>query len=168
MKSAEARLGKRSRGVLHLFAIGLFKKVVLADSLSLFVRLALIRSPSSVFEAWVATLSYTFQLYFDFPATPTWDWAPRACLTLSCRRTFYHLQVPQHSGILATLAYYSIPRLMSYLYIPLGVHGTGCAHPSATCALTFLLAGSGWSGWTFVVWGDLPRHCHSRAPAFFP
>ncbi len=53
-----------------IFAVGLFKKVIVADSLASYA--------SSVFDgvsngampsgavAWLATLAYTFQIYFDF------------------------------------------------------------------------------------------------------
>ena len=50
-----------------LFAIGLFKKVIIADELSKTVKLGFDSAPSlNMVEAWVASLSYTFQLYFDF------------------------------------------------------------------------------------------------------
>jgi alginate O-acetyltransferase complex protein AlgI len=48
-----------SRG-LYLFVIGLFKKVVVADSLALFVGLGFDSTgPITLFEAWIATLCYT-------------------------------------------------------------------------------------------------------------
>ena len=53
-----------------IFALGLFKKVVIADNLSTFsdpIFLANAEGGSLVFiEAWIGILSYTFQLYFDF------------------------------------------------------------------------------------------------------
>ena len=51
---------------LFIFSMGLFKKVVLADT---FAAWAAINSQSAVLsfaEAWVTSLSFTFQLYFDF------------------------------------------------------------------------------------------------------
>jgi alginate O-acetyltransferase complex protein AlgI len=61
-----ARLDLAARG-LYIFAIGLAKKVVLADSFS---RVADAGFGSalhfSTLEAWIFSLSYTFQIYFDF------------------------------------------------------------------------------------------------------
>jgi D-alanyl-lipoteichoic acid acyltransferase DltB (MBOAT superfamily) len=52
---------------LFLFFIGLFKKVILADDLSATSKLGFQMAQSlNFFEAWVTSLSYTFQLYFDF------------------------------------------------------------------------------------------------------
>ena len=53
-----------------IFVLGLFKKVVIADTLSDFsdpIFLANAEGNKLVFiEAWIGILSYTFQLYFDF------------------------------------------------------------------------------------------------------
>jgi len=50
-----------------LFFIGLFKKVIIADELSKTVKAGFDTSTSlNMVEAWTASLSYTFQLYFDF------------------------------------------------------------------------------------------------------
>jgi alginate O-acetyltransferase complex protein AlgI len=54
---------------LTVFAIGLFKKVILADSISTFADRAFspLQSASlSLVEAWAGALAYTFQIYFDF------------------------------------------------------------------------------------------------------
>ncbi|MEZ5481324.1 MAG: MBOAT family O-acyltransferase [Porticoccaceae bacterium] len=54
---------------ISIFSIGLFKKTVLADSLSAYVG-PVYDSPAAgqldFFTAWGSTLAYTFQLYFDF------------------------------------------------------------------------------------------------------
>ena len=55
-----------SKGLI-MFSIGLFKKVVIADSLIEWVSLAFARPGElSFFEAWFGALAYTFQLYYDF------------------------------------------------------------------------------------------------------
>jgi D-alanyl-lipoteichoic acid acyltransferase DltB (MBOAT superfamily) len=52
---------------LFLFFIGLFKKVIIADELSKTVKAGFDGATSlNMVEAWVTSLSYTFQLYFDF------------------------------------------------------------------------------------------------------
>ncbi len=52
------------------FAVGLFKKVVLADNLALYVNpyFSSVESgiPLNFFDAWVGAIGYAFQIYFDF------------------------------------------------------------------------------------------------------
>lgn len=52
---------------MYLFALGLFKKVIIADTFGKAVALGFgdIEALSSM-EAWIVSLSYTFQIYFDF------------------------------------------------------------------------------------------------------
>ncbi len=55
---------------ITIFALGLFKKVVLADGVSVYSTPVFDAAESGViltfFEAWAGALAYTFQLYFDF------------------------------------------------------------------------------------------------------
>ena len=52
---------------IFIFSIGLFKKVVIADTLSNLVNLGYSQVETlTLVEAWATSLSYTFQLYFDF------------------------------------------------------------------------------------------------------
>jgi D-alanyl-lipoteichoic acid acyltransferase DltB (MBOAT superfamily) len=52
---------------LFLFFLGLFKKVIIADELSKSVKVGFDTAASlNMVEAWVVSLSYTLQLYFDF------------------------------------------------------------------------------------------------------
>lgn len=52
---------------LFIFSIGLFKKVIIADSLSIMANNGFTSSAFlNTAEAWITSLSYTLQLYFDF------------------------------------------------------------------------------------------------------
>jgi len=52
---------------IFIFSMGLFKKVVIADSFSLWATNGFDKAQTLTFiEAWATSLSYTFQLYFDF------------------------------------------------------------------------------------------------------
>jgi len=52
---------------LFIFSIGLFKKVVIADTFALWATQGFdVAEKLSLLEAWATSLSYTFQLYFDF------------------------------------------------------------------------------------------------------
>ena len=52
---------------LFLFSVGLFKKVAIADNLAIWANNGFDTAQTLYFfEAWVTSLSYTFQIYFDF------------------------------------------------------------------------------------------------------
>ena len=52
---------------LFIFSIGLFKKVVIADTFDVFATQGFdVTTTLNLFEAWATSISYTFQLYFDF------------------------------------------------------------------------------------------------------
>ncbi|WP_207641555.1 MBOAT family O-acyltransferase [Syntrophomonas palmitatica] len=54
---------------LFLFSLGLFKKVVIADAFAVWANTGFDQMTSlSLVEGWITSLSYTFQLYFDFSA----------------------------------------------------------------------------------------------------
>lgn len=55
-----------SKGI-YVFCIGLFKKVIIADSFSFYVNESFLNLDTlHFFSAWGTSLSYTMQLYFDF------------------------------------------------------------------------------------------------------
>ena len=68
---------------LTIFLLGLAKKLVLADTFAQFSDVGFAAAaqgaPLTLFEAWYAAASYALQIYFDFPAIPTWRSAWRAC-----------------------------------------------------------------------------------------
>ena len=52
---------------LFIFSIGLFKKVVIADTFAIWVKHGFDNMPSlELITGWTTSLAYTFQLYFDF------------------------------------------------------------------------------------------------------
>lgn len=144
-----------------LFALGLFKKVVLADQFALYsdpVFDAALRGESlSMLEAWAGTLAYTLQLYFDFSGYSD--------MAVGLARLF---------GIILPINFFSPYKainirefwqrwhitlsrfLRDYLYIPLGGNRSKPARVSANIVITMLLGGL-WHGasWTFVAWGGL-------------
>src|SRR5205085_2809324 len=65
-QAATASAEKISQG-LTLLAIGLFKKVVVADSFGRIADAGFSNPATlSTVEAWFSSFSYTFQIYFDF------------------------------------------------------------------------------------------------------
>ncbi len=144
-------------GIL-LFSIGLFKKVALADTLAIWANQGFDNPHHmSFFVAWSTSLSYTFQLYFDFSGYTD--------MALGISKIFnIHLPINFNSPYKATSIqdfwrrwHITLSRfLRDYLYIPLGGNRKGESQAYFNIFLTFLLGGI-WhgAGWTFAVWGIL-------------
>lgn len=143
---------------LYLFAIGLFKKVVLADSLAPTVALGFDEARSLDFvAAWTVSLAYALQLYFDFSGYTD--------MAIGSARMF-NIDLPQNfdSPYKAVSIqdfwrrwHITLSRfLRDYLYIPLGGSRVSEIITLRNLFLTFLLGGV-WhgAGWTFVAWGAL-------------
>ena len=140
---------------LFFFAAGLFKKVVLADSLARYATpvfdLAQHASPTAD-HAWQATLAYTLQLYFDFSGYS--DMAIGLALLFGFRLPINFNSPYRATSLIEFWRRWHITLsafLRDYLYIPLGGNRQGHYR---NIALTMLLAGL-WhgAGWTFIAWG---------------
>jgi D-alanyl-lipoteichoic acid acyltransferase DltB (MBOAT superfamily) len=145
---------------LSFLSIGLFKKVVLADSLA--------RYASPVFElakqttpggeaAWQAMLGYTLQLYFDFSGYT--DMAIGLALMFGFKLPVNFSSPYKASSIIDFWRRWHITLsnfLRDYLYIPLGGNRNGAIKRYRNLWLTMLLAGV-WhgAGWNFLFWGAL-------------
>ena len=141
---------------LFIFSIGLFKKVVIADTFAVWANAGFEGGETlDFFSAWATSLSYTFQLYFDFSGYC--DMAIGSALLFNIWLPINFNSPYQALDIQdfwrrwhMTLSRY----LRDYLYIPLG--GNRCATPRVYLNLmaTFILGGL-WHGasWMFVLWG---------------
>ena len=143
---------------LFVFAIGLFKKVMLADPLALWANAGFDASASLTFlEAWGASLAYTFQLYFDFSGYT--DMAIGIGLLLNLRLP-ENFDSPYRARDLQEFWrrwHITLSRfLRDYVYVPLGGNRRSEAITHRNLVLTFLVGGL-WhgAGWTFVAWGLL-------------
>jgi len=143
---------------LFIFSIGLFKKVVIADSLAGFVSSG--HSSEiilSSIEAWALSLSYTLQLYFDFSGYA--DMAIGSALLINIRLPINFNSPYKAINIQEfwrrwhmTLSHF----LRDYIYIPLGGNRLSNIIKYRNVLFTFLLGGI-WhgAGWTFIFWGGL-------------
>jgi D-alanyl-lipoteichoic acid acyltransferase DltB (MBOAT superfamily) len=144
---------------LAIFAIGLFKKVVLADGIAphaapVFDRAADGYAPT-LLEAWGAALAYGLQLYFDFSGYS--DMAIGLSKMLGIRLPLNFDSPYKATSIIEfwrrwhmTLSRF----LRDYLYIPLGGRRRGAVRRYFNLFVTMVLGGL-WHGaaWTFVAWG---------------
>ncbi|MDM8540689.1 MBOAT family protein [Desulfococcaceae bacterium HSG9] len=146
-----------SRG-LYLFCMGLFKKTVIADSLAVWANYGFSHPLTLNFaEAWMTSLSYTLQLYFDFSGYT--DMAVGAALMLNIKLPINFDSPYKALNIRDFWRRWHITLgrfLRQYLYIPLGGNRKGEMHTHRNLLITFLLGGI-WhgAGWTFVLWGAL-------------
>lgn len=149
-----------AKGVF-LFGIGLGKKVLIADQLAIWAN-AIFQADTAnltMLEAWIGSLSYTFQLYFDFSGYT--DMALGISLMLNIKLPINFNSPYQAVSIIdfwrrwhMTLSSF----LRDYLYIPLGGNRSGKMRHYVNLMITMLLGGL-WhgSGWTFVFWGGGTR-----------
>lgn len=146
---------------LTIFAIGLFKKVVIADGVAAYAtpvfNAANAGETLTLFVAWGGALSYTMQLYFDFSGYS--DMAMGAARLFGIRLPINFFSPYKAKSIVEFWRRWHITLsrfLRDYLYIPLGGNRHGRARRYANLMTTMLLGGL-WhgAGWTFVVWGAL-------------
>lgn len=143
---------------LFLFSVGLFKKIVIADGFAVWAAPGFDDGLTlNFFEAWVTSLSYTFQLYFDFSGYT--DMALGGALLFNIRLPA-NFDSPYRACDIRDFWrrwHMTLSRfLRDYLYIPLGGSHHGALRTHAALAATFLLGGL-WHGasWMFVIWGAL-------------
>ncbi len=146
---------------ITFFAIGLFKKVVLADTMGLFASPVFTAAADgaalSALKAWTGVLAYTLQLYFDFSGYS--DMAVGLARLMGIHLP-YNFNSPYKAVNVIDFWrrwHMTLSRfLRDYLYIPLGGNRHGELRRYLNLFLTMLLGGL-WhgAGWTFVFWGAL-------------
>jgi alginate O-acetyltransferase complex protein AlgI len=146
---------------MAIFSIGLFKKVVLADHLALYASPYFAASADgtvlTIYEAWVGTLAYSFQLYFDFSGYS--DMAIGLANMFGIRLPLNFFSPYKATSIIDFWRRWHITLsrfLRDYVYISLGGNRKGVSRRYVNLIVTMLLGGL-WHGanWTFVFWGGL-------------
>ena len=143
---------------LFLFSLGLFKKVVLATSCAEWADNGFASAHALGFvEAWITSLSYSLQLYFDFSGYT--DMALGAALMFNVKLPINFNAPYRATSIQDFWArwHMTLSRfLRDYLYIPLGGSRRGEFRTVWNILVTFLLCGL-WhgAGGLFVFWGFL-------------
>lgn len=141
---------------LYIFSIGLFKKVIIADTLAGWANTGYGNlAHLTFFDSWVTTLAYTFQLYFDFSGY---------CDMAIGLGLFFNIKLPMNfNSPYKSLDiqdfwrrwHMTLGRFFThYLYIPLGGSRKGNVRTYVNLFIIFFVSGI-WhgAGWTFVIWG---------------
>lgn len=144
-----------------IFVIGLSKKVIIADAIAPYANMVFNAAMADVqigfLDAWVGSLAYTMQLYFDFSGYA--DMAIGLALMFNIRLPI-NFDSPYKSISIADFWrrwHITLSRfLRDYVYIPLGGSRVGEQRRYVNLMLTMLIGGL-WhgAGWTFVFWGGL-------------
>ena len=174
IRSRESTMADRLQG-FYRFVLGLCKKILIADVIGaqvdailgpanfslldagqisdIFTRVAALDSTS----AWIVSLAYTFQIYFDFAGYSDMAIGLGRMMGFKFPENFDN---PYTSGSITefwrrwhmTLGAF----IMNYLYIPLGGNRKGKGRMYFNLWVCFLLSGL-WHGasWNFIVWGAL-------------
>jgi alginate O-acetyltransferase complex protein AlgI len=144
---------------LGLMTVGLFNKVVLADTfLAGAVERVFDRGKSpGLLDAWAGTLAFSGQIFCDFAGYSTTAIGAALCLGFNMPDNF---RFPYAAvGFTDFWRRWHITLsswLRDYLYIPLGGNRHGAARTNVALLTTMLLGGL-WHGanWTFVAWGGI-------------
>mgnify|MGYP003705964805 CR=1 FL=1 len=146
---------------LCLFSIGLFKKVIIADSIAIYSNCffdSVINTNKIMFaESWFGTTAFALQIYFDFSGysdmaiglglmfgilLPINFNSPYKAITIIEFWKRWHITLSRF--------------LRDYIYIPLGGNRHGSLKKYLNLFITMILGGV-WHGasWTFVLWGGI-------------
>jgi len=143
---------------LFLFSLGMFKKLVVADTVAIVADSGFDKLVTmSFFQAWFTSLSYCLQIYFDFSGY---------CDMAIGLGKMFNIDLPvnfnspyKSLGIREFWKRWHITlgrALTTFVYIPLGGSKNGKVRLYLSLFITFLVSGL-WHGaaWTFVFWGVL-------------
>ena len=150
-----------SRGIM-IFVLGLFKKLMIADTLGKAVDWGFNNVPDLYsMDIWIVMLCYTLQIYFDFSGycdmaagvsllfnieLPVNFNSPYKALSITDFWKRWHISLTSF--------------LRKYVYFPLGGSRKGTVRTYINMMIVFIISGI-WHGanWTFILWGALHGAC---------
>jgi alginate O-acetyltransferase complex protein AlgI len=164
-KDLEGQLAHRAldaaivREGFERFALGLAKKVLIADSVAIIADVMFSTSAVSLgaAQAWLGALAYTIQIYFDFSGYSDMAIGLGKLLGFRFKENFDRPYTAASLTEFWARWHISLSTwLRDYLYIPLGGNRRGPRRAIVHLLVVFTLSGL-WHGaaWTFVLWGAL-------------
>jgi alginate O-acetyltransferase complex protein AlgI len=144
---------------LALMTLGLFEKVVLADTLlaGSADRVFGYGGPLIALDSWMGVIAFAGQIFFDFAGYSTCAIGAALCLGFHLKDNFRFPYAAIGFSDFWRRWHISLSTfLRDYLYIPLGGNRVGGARAAINLVIVMFLGGL-WHGaaWTFVVWGLL-------------
>lgn len=143
---------------IQIFAIGLFKKIVLADHLAVFVN-DVYWAPTAYNSGtiWLAVISYSLQIYLDFSGYTDMAIGIARTLGIELPANFYFPYLASNISEFWKRWHISLSSfLQEYVYYPLGGNRKGKIKTYLNLMCVMLISGL-WhgEGLTFLVWGGL-------------
>ncbi len=142
---------------LYVFALGLGKKILLADFFAGISDAGFASAAGNFFESWQTALAYTFQIYFDFSGYCDMAIGIGLLFNIRLPKNFDAPYRAENIGDFWRKWHITLGRfLMTSLYIPMGGNRCGKLRTCRNLLVTFFISGL-WHGasWLFVLWGML-------------
>lgn len=147
---------------LYMFSIGLAKKVIIADTIANFANAGFDKMETlNIIEAWMTSISYTLQLYFDFSGYCDMAMGIALMFNIVLPLNFNSPYKSTNIQEFWKKWHMTLGRFMTnYLYIPLGGNRLGERKTLRNLFIVFMASGI-WhgAGWNFVIWGGLHGIC---------
>ncbi len=150
------RAGQFAWGLL-LMTLGMFQKIVLADTLLATSADAVFgyAGPLQTLDTWTGVLAFSGQIFFDFAGYSTCAIGAALCLGFHLKDNFRSPYAAIGFSDFWRRWHISLSTfLRDFLYIPLGGNRSGPARAAINLMIVMFIGGL-WHGaaWTFVVWG---------------
>lgn len=145
---------------LRMFILGLFKKVILADTFAKAVAWAWglgAFSEASSLDLILVMFAYTFQIYFDFSGYSDMAIGTACMMNIELPMNFDSPYKAYSIRDFWKRWHISLTKFLTeYIYIPLGGSKSGKGRTYINTMIVFLISGI-WHGanWTFILWGVL-------------
>ena len=141
---------------IQIFVFGLFKKIVLADHLAVFVD-DVFHAPSAFNTGTVilGVISYSLQIYLDFSGYSDMAIGISKIVGFDFKPNFNLPYIAQNISEFWKRWHISLSSwFQDYLYIPLGGSRKGTGWTYLNLMIVMLISGL-WhgAGWTFIIWG---------------
>ena len=143
---------------IQIYVFGLFKKIVLADRLNVFVE-QVYSTPNAFGSLTVlgAAVAYSLQIYFDFSGYSDMAIGTAKILGVDLPRNFNMPYLSHNVTEFWKRWHITLSEwLQKYVYISLGGNRKGKVRTYLNLVITMLLGGL-WHGanWTYIVWGGI-------------
>ncbi|MBL0744233.1 MBOAT family O-acyltransferase [Chryseolinea lacunae] len=156
-KNANLNSWNFARG-MFIFNLGLAKKIIIADTLSTIVSKGYADTALlTTLQAWVTSLAYSVQLYFDFSGYSDMAIGLGLLFNIDFPLNFNSPYRAKNIQDFWRRWHITLSQfLRDYIYVPLGGNRSGEWATARNLMITFILGGI-WhgAGWTYIFWGFL-------------